>query len=286
MSLVIGTYWWSPDAGSKFGIPYRADDVRLLQRMVARHCTVPHEFVVLTDQPDLFHDDKDIRAFHLSLAHQKTHVPKTCFVRLFTFSPYAKQALGDRFLQLDLDTVITGNIDHLVTREEPLVLWKNPTRLPWEDLDEEGKKAFVAKTFPALASDFASIDWRKRNIYCRDDEGQTTYVVNQLRTYYNTSVVFHHCGAMPEIWERFDPRRLPAKDDQWYLSDLFGMDCPYFDGEHDGVYRIGRDDTPNSGVFGELPANACIVTCPGDKGKPWMMADGMQRFPWIAEHRV
>ena len=283
--LAIITYWWSPDSGSKFAAPYRADDVRRLQRMVAKHCTVPHEFVVLTDQPDLFLDDKDIRAFHLSLAHQKTHVPKTCFVRLFTFSPYAKEALGDRVLQIDLDTMIVGNIDHLVTREEPLVLWRNPTRLPWEDLDVEGRKAFVAKRFPALAPFFANVNWGEKSIAYRGDGGEKTYVVNQLRTYYNTSVVFHHCGTMPEIWQRFDPRRPPAKDDQWYLSDLFRMDCPYFDGERDGVYRTAREDTQNSGVCGALPANACIVTFPGSNGKaddPRIAAVN----PWIAEHRL
>jgi hypothetical protein len=165
-----------------------------------------------------------------------------------------------------------------------LVLWKNPTRFPWADMDADGRKAHVEKSFPSMAPLLGNVDWRQKSIAYVGD-GKKTYVVNQLRTYYNTSVVFHHCGTKPEIWERFDPKHPPAKDDQWYLSDLYGMDCPYFDGEHDGVYRIGRDDTLNSGVFGELPANACVVTCPGDKGKPWMMADGMQRYPWIVEHR-
>ena len=278
--LAVGTYWWTPDQGSKFAAPYGPDDVRKLRRMVAKHCTVPHEFVVLTDQPDLFLHDKDIRAFHLSLAHQKTHVAKTCFVRLFTFSPYAREAIGDRFLQIDLDTMIVGNIDHLVTREEDLVLWRNPTRLPWEDLDVDGRKVFVAKNFPEFAPFFASVNWHEHSIR---DVRTNTYVVNQLRTYYNTSILYHKCGTMPEIWQRFDAARPPAKDDQWYLSDLFGMDCPYFDGERDGVYRRARDDTPNSGIDGD-PKNACVLTFPGSHGK----ADAafFARNPWLEEHRV
>ena len=281
--LAVGTYWWTPDQGSKFAAPYGPDDVRKLRRMVAKHCTVPHEFVVLTDQPDLFLHDKDIRAFHLSLAHQKTHVAGTCFVRLFTFSPYAREAIGDRFLQIDLDTMIVGNIDHLVTREEDLVLWRNPTRLPWADLDAEGRREFVEKTFPALGASLAGVDWSQRSIAYVGERGRNTYVVNQLRTHYNTSILFHRCGTKPEIWERFNPQHPPARDDQWYLSDLYGMDCPYFDGKRDGVYRWPRADTPDANwIDGNLPANACVVTFPGSHGK---ITDAIRAAnPWIGEH--
>ena len=108
------------------------------------------------------------------------------------------------------------------------------------------------------------------------------------RALYNTSVLLHRCGTIPELWQAFvdlGKGRIPAKDDQWYLSDALGPDVPYFDGERDGVYRIARDDTPGSGVTGPLPANACVVTCPGSEGKPWMMPGGAERFPWMAEHR-
>ena len=256
--LTIGSYFWSPDPGSKFAAPYTADDVRRLQKMVAKHCTVPHHFAVITDQPNLFRDDAmDLEVVNLD---KTTHVPGTCFVRLMTFAPGMQYILGEEVLVIDLDTLIVGNIDHLVTRPENLVLWRNPARIPWAAADAPSAKAMA--------------EW---------DGTRFVHRVNQNRCYYNTSILFHRLGTLQEVWENFDPKAPPAKDDQWYLSDLFGEGCAYFDGERDGVYRIARADTPGSGVDGTLPANACVVTCPGSEGK----ADNpriRERNPWIAEY--
>lgn len=105
------------------------------------------------------------------------------------------------------------------------------------------------------------------------------------RSLYNTSVLLHHCGSMPDIWQHFIDagKRVPAQDDQWYLSDALGPDVPYFDGRRDGVYRIAREDTPGSGVSGDLPANARIVTFPGSNGK-WTLPHVAQANPWIEKH--
>lgn len=282
MTAVVATYFWTPDPGSKFTVPYTPDDVRLLQRMVARNTTVPHQFAVITDRPEAFADDRDIMATPLDRA---THVPGTCFVRLMTFHPNGREMIGEKVLQIDLDTVIVGNIDHLLAREDDLVLWRNPARLPWADLDSAGLKQWcVARGF--AAADLEDIDFsQKKTLVHIAEDGTKTCIFNQMRTHYNTSVLLHRCGSMPELWERFDPRRPPAKDDQWYLSDLFGMNAPgYFDGARDGVYRLPRDDTPDPlWVDGQLPANACIVTFPGSNGKP--NAEIMADNPWIGECR-
>ena len=123
MNPVVCTYYWQPDPGSKFAHAYTPDDVRRLQRMVAENLTVQHQFAVITDRPELFADDANIRAIPIDKA---THVPRTCYVRLMTFHPEGREMIGEKVLQLDLDTLIVGNIDHLVTREEDLVLWRNP----------------------------------------------------------------------------------------------------------------------------------------------------------------
>lgn len=231
----IATYFWQPDPGSKFAAPYTAEDVRRLQRMVAKNLTVPHEFAVITDSAEDF--GPDIRPVVID---KTTHVPGTCYVRLFTFRPEARTILGDKVLVLDLDTLIVGNIDHLVAREEDLVLWHNPARHP---------------SRPG-------------------------------RSVYNTSILLHRCGTMPELWQAFvdlGKGRIPAKDDQWYLSDAFGEDMPYFDGNRDGVYRIARADTPGSGVNGVLPENACIVFFTGSEGK-WTNPRIREANPWIEEY--
>jgi len=141
--------------------------------------------------------------------------------------------------------VIVGNINAIADRHEDLVLWRNPARRPW--LKPEGKGA--------------------------------------KRAPYNGSLVFHKPGTRPDIWFDFIEGKLPAllRYDQDWLSRMAGVDCPYWD-ESDGVYRLARDDTPGSGVSGELPDNARIVFFPGDRGKPWL-PHIMEANPWIAEYR-
>lgn len=236
--LTVATYFWSPDEGSKFSVAYTPDDVRHLKRMVKDHLPVPHEFAVITDRPHMFDGDKDIRAIPLD---KTTHVPGTCYVRLMTFRPDGAAIFGEKMLVLDLDTLIVGDLTPLVTRDENLVLWRNPA----------------------------------------------LHAARPGRSLYNTSVLLHRCGTMPELWQAFLDlnKRVPAKDDQWYLSDALGPDVPYFDGKRDGVYRIARQDTPGSGVWGDLPANARIVTAPGSNGK-FSLPHIAAANPWIAEHRI
>lgn len=243
--LTVCTYLWTPDKGSRYG-GCRGEDVRLLQLQVARHLTVPHDFVVVTDQPDVFAHDRDIRAIPIDWTK---HVPGTCFVRLFTFSPQAKDVLGEIVLQLDLDVVITGNIDHIVRRDEPLVLWRNPRK--W------------CLTFP--------------------EAGYAAAL-----TYFNCSMMLHRAGTMPEMWSEFDPQAEPPVhlgfwEDQRWICGRVSKDNPHWDGAH-GVYRIGPPSRPWWGVHTTLPENSCIVTFPGNYGKPWH-PDTMAANPWIAEHR-
>lgn len=239
--ITVATYWWSPDSQKPSGYhAYTADDVRLLQRMVARYLSQPHEFVVITefDRTSVFDGDEAIRAVAIDW---RKHVKGTCFVRLMTFSPEARESIGEKVLQIDLDTIIVGGLDSIVSRTSDIVMWRNPSRIPWEA--------------PAKAG----------------------------RPYYNTSLLLHRPGTLAHIWEEFDPREPRYRDDQWLLSDKLGPKVPYFDG-NDGVYRLAREDTPGSGVWGTLPENARIVTFPGSEGKPW---DGRiaEANPWIAEYR-
>ena len=161
--VAVICYLWQPDAGSKFAYPYTAHDVRLLQRMVARHLTVPHLFVVITDQAECecFEGTEVLPV----LIDKTTHVPGTCFMRLMTFHPEGRRLLGDKVLQIDLDTVIVGNIDHLVKRQEDLVLWRNPGRVPWDKPANPGRPYYNTSlllhkcgTMPHLWSDFNARD--------------------------------------------------------------------------------------------------------------------------------
>jgi hypothetical protein len=139
MTLTVATYFWSPDSQKPSGYhAYTADDVRLLQRQVARYLSVPHEFVVITemDRTHLFDGDEAIRAVGIDW---RKHVEGTCFVRLMTFSPEARESIGERVLQIDLDTVIVGGLDSLVSRTSDIVMWRNPARIPWDAPAKAGR---------------------------------------------------------------------------------------------------------------------------------------------------
>lgn len=226
--LTVITYQW--------GNKYKPDDVRRLKAMVRRNLTVPHEFAVITDHPEDY-PDEDIKVIRIDWSK---HVHGTCFVRLMTFHPAGVALIGDKVLQIDLDTIIVGNMNGIVSRYENLVLWRNPSRIPWDN--------------PTVPN----------------------------RPFYNTSIVMHRCGTMPWLWAKFDPMNPTCRDDQWWLSDRLGPNVPHWDGR-DGIYRLGRSDTPGSGVDGSLPKNARIVTFPGSEGK-WSDPKIIAANPWINEH--
>jgi hypothetical protein len=137
MTLTIAPYLWhDPYWRHNDAFTYSADHVRHLRDMVAKNISVPYEFACITDRPDLFRDDDGIRAIPLDTA---THVPGTEFAKLMTFHPNGRELIGTCILQLDLDTVIVGNIDAIVSRTEDLVVWRNPSRLPYDNPVKAGR---------------------------------------------------------------------------------------------------------------------------------------------------
>ncbi len=109
---------WSDPYGVRNPI-YIFDEthVRALKQMVEKHLTIPHEFICVTHQPI---EGIDTRALDWAM-----HIPGTRFMKLMLYRPNGVLA-GKRILYLDIDTIITGNIDPLVERDEDLVLWRNP----------------------------------------------------------------------------------------------------------------------------------------------------------------
>jgi hypothetical protein len=100
--------------------------------MVARNYAGEHEFICITDNwKDL---DSAVRVIPLwkDLAHiDSPHgiYNPSCYRRLKLFSLEAVEIIGnDRFLSLDLDTVITGDCAPLWDRPEDVVFWGDASR--------------------------------------------------------------------------------------------------------------------------------------------------------------
>lgn len=106
---------------------YRADygarHVNTLASMVSRHLRMKHEVVCVTDDPTGI--DGGVRVVPL---WKDLFDLGRCFVRLKAFSPDIRDVLGERFVSLDLDTVIVAPLDPLLDRPEPFVVWADPSR--------------------------------------------------------------------------------------------------------------------------------------------------------------
>lgn len=86
-------------------VDYTAEHVHRLRDMVQRNTTVEHQFVCITDDPEGLDCE--------TLPLWNTLEAGGCYHRLKAFDPEF-DLLGDRFAWIDLDCVITGNIDHLL----------------------------------------------------------------------------------------------------------------------------------------------------------------------------
>lgn len=128
--LSVITWKWTPPPGyrSTFG----PETVNVLARMVRRHYARPHRFLCVTD---------DARGLDAAIEvvpdrHDFAGVPNphggrnpSCYRRLRLFAPDAAETFGERFVSLDLDCVITGDLGPLWDRPEDVVFWgdTNPT---------------------------------------------------------------------------------------------------------------------------------------------------------------
>lgn len=121
--ITVACFYWNDPFDRCHGIyQYSAQDVRLLRNQVARHLTLPHEFVVITDRVN-----EDFGGGIRVVPLDRSRFPAgSRFPKLTVFGPKAEKTIGTRILTLDLDTVVVGNLDTIASRDEHLVLWRNP----------------------------------------------------------------------------------------------------------------------------------------------------------------
>jgi len=122
--LSVICWKWAAPAGyrSTFG----PQTVNVLRRMVARHYPHPHRFLCVTNDPKgldpevlVVPDRQDFA--HLLSPHGGGN--PSCYRRLRAFAPDAGAVFGPRFVSLDLDCVITGDLSPIWNRPEEFVIW-------------------------------------------------------------------------------------------------------------------------------------------------------------------
>ena len=118
--LTVLTWLWRQDNVQH---QYRPHHVQTLRNMVDRHLHLPHRFLCITDQ-DVPGVDCVPLLKEMPRVHNKrwsVHRPQ-CYRRLRLFDPAVKDIVGERYVQMDLDTVIVDTLDPLFDRDEDLVI--------------------------------------------------------------------------------------------------------------------------------------------------------------------
>jgi hypothetical protein len=127
-TLTVATFKWQPPPGyrSIFG----PKTVNVLRRMVARFYPQPHRFVCITDDPDGLDAGIEVVPIwpdYANLPSPHGNKNPSCYRRLKLFSPDIESVLGRRFVSLDLDCVIVGDLTPLWHRDEDFVIWGDYT---------------------------------------------------------------------------------------------------------------------------------------------------------------
>lgn len=126
--LTVVCFKWRPTPG--YRSKFTGHNVDVLRRMVRRHYPAPHRFVCVTDDPSEIREDVEL--FKLWPDHANVRNPSgaknpSCYRRLKVFARNAGDWLGDRFVCLDLDCVIVGDMRPVWDRPEDFVIWKSAT---------------------------------------------------------------------------------------------------------------------------------------------------------------
>jgi hypothetical protein len=122
--LTVVTWKWKPPG--KYRSTFTGQSVNVLRNMVARHYRKPHEFVCVTDDPTDI--DPAIRIVPIWNDHSDLCSPHgpgnpSCYRRLRMFARDIGPIFGDRFVSLDLDTVLVDDVSPIFDRPEDIVLW-------------------------------------------------------------------------------------------------------------------------------------------------------------------
>lgn len=247
MLTVVGWLWRDKNCRTE----YLPEHANIWARMIHRNLTLPHRFLLLTDRVKARYDPliqpvalwEDLRDFRFS--SWRPEFPQ-CWTRLKAFSEEARSVLGERFVSVDLDCVVTGILDALFDRSEDFLICR---RAPLRRQDV--KNRYQASMFMMTAG-------ARRKVW-NDFRGEKS--LEAIRAKY-----------VPEAAKKF-----LATDQGWMLYRL-GKDEAGWSTE-DGVYFwpwLRANDRIN-----QLPENARIVFFQGET-KPWTLNG--EAPEWVKEN--
>lgn len=162
MITILTWLWRQPNAR----IEYTTAHVNAWAEAIRRNTTVPHRIACVTDIPEgldpSIHVIAPPRDFeHIRSRHwQESNGLPQCYRRIAMFSPDAASVFGERFLCLDIDMLILGNIDHILTMPDDFAIFRGTSKdRPYNGgmvLMTAGARPQVYTQFTQAGADLAS----------------------------------------------------------------------------------------------------------------------------------
>lgn len=126
--LSVVTFKWRQPG---YHTEYTSAHVNLLARAVGRHYPYPHRMLCITD--DAVGLDPTVEAIPLWSDFGAVPNPHgsnypSCYRRLKLFDPAIADVIGPRFVLLDLDCLVTGDLRPIFDRAVDVALWRDPER--------------------------------------------------------------------------------------------------------------------------------------------------------------
>jgi hypothetical protein len=162
--LTVTCFYW----GNKYPIK----DVYKLRLDVMKHLRVPHEFKVITDNAAQFGN-----TMNTVKLIQPSHDGRDLCNKLFLYHPFAREMIGQRILNIDIDSLIVGRLDELVNRDEPLVLWRNPRKVVAKAGLNKFREHYNTSLVLVDGGAFPQIwdDFNREKPICKHDQAYVSY---------------------------------------------------------------------------------------------------------------
>jgi hypothetical protein len=128
--MIVVCWKWKPM--KEYRSKHDHTHVNTLFSMVKRHYSGLREFVCITDDPKGLHPD--IRVIPIWDDHAELRSPHgglnpACYRRLKMYSPEMREIIGERFVSLDLDCVITADVTPVWDRpDKDFMIWGETLR--------------------------------------------------------------------------------------------------------------------------------------------------------------
>ena len=212
---------WKWKGADSYRSKFTSEHVRTLAAMIARNTSVAHKIVCVTD------DVKSVWGIPNVEPVELWDVPKialpadkpNCYRRLKLFDgALPRDVFGERVLSIDLDCVIVGNIDHILSESADFCGWTmggmpfngslwslkvGARPQVWEDFDGlNSRNAAAACGF--IGSDQAWMSYRlshDERRYTPEEHGVYSWKKHIRKTGlpHNASIVFFH--GVPDPWD-------------------------------------------------------------------------------------